>query len=153
VIIIHPKLTLNLDIIMPILKLSLMCYENETKVQQILTQHCLVTSTKLTYNLQIPMIINGIIKNSDIQNSSKTKSIPPRAKPDKSIKCHHKAHIIGDSHLKGCVTKINPYLNTDFVVSSFIKPRANIKQMVHNQETEFNPLNAELIAICHFWFY
>lgn len=32
-----------------ILKLLLMCYENETfKVQQILTQHCVVTSTKLT---------------------------------------------------------------------------------------------------------
>ena len=47
------------------------------------------------------------------------------------------------------MTKINQYLNTDFVVSSFIKPRANIKQIVHYQETEFNPLNAELIHICH----
>ena len=51
-----------------------------------------------TCNNKIPTIINGIIKNSDIQNSSKIKSIPPRAKPDKSIRCHRKADIIGDSH-------------------------------------------------------
>jgi len=51
-----------------------------------------------------------------------------RAKPDKSIKCDHKVHIIGESHIKGSTIKINQYLNTNFVVSSFIKPGANIKQ-------------------------
>jgi hypothetical protein len=59
-------------------------------------------------NYKIPMIINGIVKNSDIQKPFKTKSKPQRAKPDKSIKCDHKVHIIGDSHLKGfwCVTTV-----------------------------------------------
>jgi CRISPR-associated protein Cas8b1/Cst1 subtype I-B len=76
---------------------------------------------------KIPTIRNGIVKNSDIQKPFKTKSKPQRAKSDKSIKCDHKVHIIGDSHLKGSANNINQYLNTNFVVSSFIKPGANIK--------------------------
>ena len=48
---------------------------------------------------KILTIINGIVKNSDIQKPFKTKSKPQRAKPDKSIRCDHKVHIIGDSHL------------------------------------------------------
>jgi hypothetical protein len=96
---------------------------------------------------KIPTLINGLVKNSDIQNPSKTKSIPPCAKPDKSIKCHHKAHIIGESHLKVSATKINKYLNTNFVVSSFIKPGANIKQTVHSQETEFKCLGKDIIVV------
>jgi len=93
------------------------------------------------------MIINGIVKNSDIQTHSKTKSMPRRAKPDKSIKCDHKAHIIGDSHLRGSAPKMNQYLNTNFVVSSFIKPGANIKQIVHSQETEFKRLGKKDITV------
>ena len=96
---------------------------------------------------KIPTIINGIVKNSDIQKHSKTKSMPRRAKPDKSIKCDHKAHIIGDSHLKGSAPKINQYLNTNFVVSSCIKPGANIKQIVHSQETEFKHLGKDIIVV------
>jgi len=54
-----------------------------------------------TSSNKIPMIINGVVKNSDIHKASKTKSIQLHAKSDKSIKCVHKAYIIGDSHLKG----------------------------------------------------
>jgi len=96
---------------------------------------------------KIPTIINGLVKNSDIQNTSETKSIPPHAKPDKSTICHHKAHIIGDSHLKGSATKINWYLNTNFVDFSFIKPRTNIKQTVHSQDTEFKCLGKKDIVV------
>jgi len=74
------------------------------------------------------LIINGREKNSDMQNPSKTNFKLLRAKNGKSIKCDHKVHIIGDSQLKGPAIKINQYLNTNFVVSSFIKPGANIKQ-------------------------
>jgi len=58
----------------------------------------------------------------------------------KSVKCDHKAHIIGDSHIRRSATKISQYLNTNFVVSSFIKPGDNIKQIVHSQEMEFKHL-------------
>jgi hypothetical protein len=66
-----------------------------------------------TGSYKIPTIINGIVKNSDIHNLTKIKSKPQRDKPVKSIKCDHKVHIIGDSHLKGPVTKIDRYLNTN----------------------------------------
>ena len=65
----------------------------------------------------------------------------------KSIKCDHKVHIIGDSHLKGSAIKINQYLNTNFVVSSFIKPGTNIKQIVHSQELEFKCLGKKDISV------
>jgi len=69
------------------------------------------------------------------------------AKPDKSIKYDHESHIIGDSHLKGSVIKVNQYLNTNFVVSSFIKSGANIKQIVHSQEMEFKCLGKDIIVV------
>jgi hypothetical protein len=87
-----------------------------------------------TCSNKIPTIINGLVKNSNVQKPSKTKSKPQRAKPDKFIRCDHKVYIIGDSHLKGSATTINQYLNTNFVVSSFIKPGANVKQIMHSQE-------------------
>ena len=80
-------------------------------------------------------IINGRVTNSDIQNPTKTKLKPPRAKPDKSTRCDHKVYIIGDSHLKGSAIKINQYLKTNFVVSSIIKRGANIKQIKQNQHS------------------
>jgi hypothetical protein len=79
---------------------------------------------------KIPTIINGRVKNSNMQNPSKTKFKFLRAKPDKSINFDHKVRIIGDSHLKGSAIKINQYLNTNFVVSSFIEPAADIKQNI-----------------------
>jgi hypothetical protein len=96
---------------------------------------------------KIPTIINERVNNSDIQNPSKTKFKPLRAKPDKSIKCDHKVYIIGDSHLKGSAIKINQYLNTNFVVSNFIKPGANIKQIVHSHEMEFKCLGKKDIIV------
>ena len=85
----------------------------------------------------VSTIIDRKFENSDIQKPSKTNFKLPRDKLVKSIKCDHKVHIIGDSHLKGSAIKINQYLNTNSVVSSFIKPGANIKQIVHSQEMEF----------------
>jgi hypothetical protein len=96
---------------------------------------------------KIPTIINGRVKNSDMHNPSETKFKLLRAKPHKSIKCDHKVHIIGDSHHKGSAIKINQYLNTNFMVSSFIKPGVNIKQIVHSQEMEFKCLGKKDITV------
>jgi hypothetical protein len=96
---------------------------------------------------KIPTIINGRVKNGDMQNPSKTKFKPLRAKPGKSIKCDHRVHITGDSHLKGSAIKINQYLNTNFVISSFIRTGANIKQTVHSQEMEFKCLGKKNITV------
>jgi hypothetical protein len=58
-----------------------------------------------------------------------------------------KVHIIGDSLLKGSAIKINQYLNTNFVVSSFIRPGASIRQIVHSQEMEFKCLVKKDISV------
>jgi len=105
-----------------------------------------VTRQQIGIN-KIPTIINGRVTNSDSQNPTKTKLKPPRAKPDKSTRCDHKVHIIGDSHLKGSAIKINQYLKTNFVVSSIIKPGSNIKQIVHSQEMEFKRLGKKDITV------
>jgi hypothetical protein len=86
------------------------------------------------------MIMNGRVECSAIQNFSKSKMRISKVKLTKNNKYLHKVHIIGDSHFKGIATKINPYLGTNYVVSSFIKPGANVKQIVETQETEFKSL-------------
>ena len=96
---------------------------------------------------KITTIINGRVENSDIQKPSKTTFKLPRDKLVKSIKCDPKVHIIGDSHLKGSVIKFNQYLNTNFVVSSVIKPGANTKQIVYSQEIEFKHLGKKGIIV------
>jgi hypothetical protein len=80
---------------------------------------------------KIPTTINWRVKDSDLQNPCKTKFKLLRAKRNKSVNCDHKVHIIGDSHLKRSTIKINQYRNTNFVVSSFIKPGADNKKRVH----------------------
>jgi hypothetical protein len=39
--------------------------------------------------------------------------------------------ILGDSHLRETASKIDRYLNTKYEVSSWIKPRANIEEIVN----------------------
>jgi hypothetical protein len=86
--------------------------------------------------------------NSAIQNSHKNKLKILKVKPTKNCKYVHKVHIIGDSHFKGVATKINQYLGTNFVVSSFVKPGANVKQIIETQQLEFKCLGRkDLIVI------
>ena len=77
----------------------------------------------------------------------KQSSNPPRPKPGKSTRCDHKFHILGDSQLKGSAIKMNQHLKTNFVVSSIIKPGANIKEVVHSQEMEFKRLGKKDIIV------
>jgi hypothetical protein len=86
---------------------------------------------------KIPTIINGRVEYSAIQNSYKNKMKTLKVKPTKINKYVHKVHIIWDSHFKGIATRINQYLDTNFMVSSFVKPGANVKQIVETQEMEF----------------
>jgi hypothetical protein len=89
---------------------------------------------------KIPTIINGRVEYSATQNSYKNKMKTLKVKPTKINKFVHKVHIIGDSHFKGIATRINQYLGTNFMVSSFVKPGANVKQIVETQEMEFKCL-------------
>jgi hypothetical protein len=95
---------------------------------------------------KIPTIINGRVESSDIQNSCINKM--KIFKPTIINKQVRRIHIIGDSHLKGIASKINQYLGTNFVVSSFIKPGAQVKQIIEAQELEFKSLGSkDLIVI------
>jgi len=62
-----------------------------------------------------------------------------------------KVLIIGDSHLKESAIKINQCLNTNFVVSSFIRPGASIRQIVHSQGMEFKCLGKKDISVINGW--
>ena len=42
----------------------------------------------------------------------------------------HKVKIIGDNHLKGTATKTDQYVNTKFEICSWIKPGANMEELV-----------------------
>jgi hypothetical protein len=96
---------------------------------------------------KIPTIINGRVESSAIPNFHNNKTKILKVKPTKNNKYVHKVHIIGDSHLKGVTTKINQYLGSNFVVSSFIKPGANVKQIVETQEIEFNCLGKKDLIV------
>jgi hypothetical protein len=92
---------------------------------------------------KIPTNINGRVECGEIQNSSKSKMKISKVKPTKNNKYVHKVHIIGDSHFKGIAIKINQYLGTNYVVSGFIKPGANVTQIVETQEIEFKCLGSK----------
>jgi hypothetical protein len=59
----------------------------------------------------------------------------------------HKVRIIGDSHLRDTVARINQYLNTKFEVCSLIKPGAYTKQLVDSMKTDFECLEKEDVIV------
>jgi hypothetical protein len=50
----------------------------------------------------------------------------------------HKVKVVGDSHLRGMAAKINQYLNLKFEIFSWIKPRADTKELVDTLEKILN---------------
>jgi hypothetical protein len=96
---------------------------------------------------EIPTIINGRVKYSANQNSSKIITKLSKVKLTKNNKYAHKVHIIGDSHFKGIATKLKQYLGTNYVVSSFIKPGANVMQIVETQEIELKCLGRNYFIV------
>ena len=98
---------------------------------------------------KIPRIINGIVKSSDTQNSYKNKNKNKilKDKPTKNTQHTHKVHITGDSHFKGIATRVKQYLDTNFAVSSFIKPGASVKQIVDTQEMELRCLGMKDLIV------
>jgi hypothetical protein len=57
----------------------------------------------------------------------------------------NKVQIIGDSHFKNYVDKINQYVNTKSSISSFIKPGADIKQLIPSREKDPNETTTNLV--------
>ena len=59
----------------------------------------------------------------------------------------HKVKIVGDSHLRGTVTKIDQYLNMKFEVCSWIKPGANTEELVDTLEKDFKCLGKKDVIV------
>jgi hypothetical protein len=59
---------------------------------------------------------------------------------------HYILHV-SRIRVKGSAKRINQYLNTKFVVSSFIKPGACTNQLVHSQEMEFMSLGRKDVIV------
>ena len=78
---------------------------------------------------KLPIIINGKVMNVEIKKPSPTLTKSSCAPSNKNNRYAHKVKIIGDSHLKGSVARINQHLNTKFEVRSFIKPGACTKNI------------------------
>jgi lysophospholipase L1-like esterase len=55
-------------------------------------------------------------------------------------KPHHKVLIIGDSYLKGSAVNTNQFLNTNFSVTSLIKPGATVSELVSSQGKDLTEL-------------
>jgi hypothetical protein len=62
-------------------------------------------------------------------------------------KPNHKVLIIGDSHLKGSAFYTNQFLNTNYSVTSFIKPGASESELVSSQGKELNELGKEDVIV------
>jgi hypothetical protein len=73
------------------------------------TKHIREINKQHNPGIRIPTIINGRITNSENRS--------PILVMKKSSECNnidHKVRIIGDSHLRDTVARINQYLNTKF---------------------------------------
>ena len=88
--------------------------------------------------IRIPMIMNGRIT-SDNNIKPRKKSSDPQRNPNLKPK-NFKVKIIGDSHLKGSTTRINQYVNTQYEISSFIKPGECVDHLVHTLDSELQCL-------------
>jgi len=109
------------------------------------THHQIRTSTQHCHGSRIPTIMNGRIKHIDNKKSTRKPSNTLCDSKPESKKL--KVNIIGDSHLKGAMIRINQYLNTKFEVFSFIKPGACVSQLVHSQENELKSLGKSDVIV------
>jgi hypothetical protein len=59
----------------------------------------------------------------------------------------HKVLIIGDSHVRNCSTILQDSLNTDYKVSSFVKPRAQMNEITSTAKEELKSLKKDDLVI------
>jgi len=96
---------------------------------------------------KIPSIVNRNVNRSQNKDSPKDTVIQPSA----GIQClksnKHTVKIIGDSHLRDSVMRINQYLNSKYEATGFIKPGATTKKIVTSGEHEFQELGEKDVIV------
>jgi len=55
----------------------------------------------------------------------------------------HKVLLIGDSHARNCANLLQDNLSVDFKVTSFVKPGANMKELMNTARNEIKALYSE----------
>ena len=104
------------------------------------------TIQRVPQGLEIPTIVNGrlSVKNSMKINKLKTfkefrTKLSSSHKSLKSAACA-KIRLISDSHLRGMALKLKENLNSQYKVSSIIKPGAKTKQVILTQDSDLKLL-------------
>ena len=88
---------------------------------------------------KIPTIVNGVVNISKDKKPSKSKNSATPPIRSQTAKSRH-VRIIGDSHLKGTAAKLKLYLNSQFSVTSIIKPGAKTNKLLDNQQEDLKSL-------------
>jgi len=64
-----------------------------------------------------------------------------------SSESSHKVLLIGDSHARNCANPLQDNLNVDFKVISFVKPGANMKELVNTGINEIKALHSDDLVV------
>ena len=59
----------------------------------------------------------------------------------------HKVLIIGDSHARNCANLLQDNLSVDFKVTSFVKPSANVRELVNTARNEIKALHSDDLVV------
>ena len=109
---------------------------------------------------KIPKIVNGTLDYyKDFPSLIRKQEKTIRTSPEHQIKKRapqpvesessttHKVLIIGDSHARNCVNLLQDNLSSDFKVTSFVKPGANMKEIVNTVSNEIKTLQGDDLVV------
>jgi precorrin-2 methylase len=115
--------------------------------KQYQTRNTMRNTTDPASGRKIPSTVNRRVNRSQNKDSPKDIVTQPRA----GIQClksnKHAVKIIGDSHLRDSVMRINQYLNSKYEATVFIKPGATTKKIVTSGENEFQGLGEKDVIV------
>ena len=80
-------------------------------------------------------------------NPQKTKCIKgswwSTQKVNSSDRVKNKVLLIGDSHARNCAPKLQDNLSSEFLISSFVKPGANMSEVTNTVKEELQSLKSD----------
>jgi lysophospholipase L1-like esterase len=96
---------------------------------------------------KISSIVNRNVNRSQNKGGPKDSVIQPSAGIQRLKSNKHTVKIIGDSHLRNSVMRINQYLNSKYEATGFIKPGATTKEIVTSGEHELQELGEKDVIV------
>jgi hypothetical protein len=123
--------------------------------EQVSTQMTHKTTDTYSRVNKIPTIVNGIsVPYSELTSATfkqdESSNITSHQTKMKNLQCvktlnkvKHKVLIISDSHARNCAQLLQDNLNTDFKVSSFVKPGACMNEVTNSVREEIKTLSKD----------